>query len=239
MVFVLEERQRGVPALELDEPRREEHARDVKAKREREQGLQLVSEPGKAGVKAKSRALRRQGGGMHVRTLHVGWGLPLVVRAARIPVTGASRIPVIVPSPMNRCSAPPRSNVAAACCAAAIAAARSERADSAESQANSPAAMRSSATPEGSCRTRNRSGPTSKSTRISPSWPGWFTCQMRSSGKGDSINRHDPSILRRSEGNSSPGYAASALSTDSGSVFESAARFASSIAHSRRATSGR
>ena len=68
----------------------------------------------------------------------MGWECPRVSRRALAHTCHgeASRIPVIVPSPMNRCSAPPRSNAASACCAARSPRPDPSAPDSADSHAN-------------------------------------------------------------------------------------------------------
>ena len=133
-----------------------------------------------------------------------GWECPRVSRRrCEIPVSEDRVSRVMVPSPMNRCSA-----------AAEVERARPRpgRArspwpiaappESADSHANAPASMRVERDPGRLAphRAGGRRRIEIQPTMASPPWSGWFTCQMRSSGNEDAISRHDGWIRDRKAG---------------------------------------
>src|SRR5436309_12823897 len=99
MILVFEKRERGIPALELEQSRHEEHLRDVKPHRERGERLRAFEHAGEAGIPTGERTggLPRRERGCHGGALH-----ETVVRrgrAARIDPY-ASTMATIVPAEM-------------------------------------------------------------------------------------------------------------------------------------------
>ena len=240
VVFVAEQRQRDVPVVQLGKPGQEEHARDVDAKREREERLQPVDERASSAYTRAARCGQGHCGGRHgccswrlgtrqlVARRANAFTRRAIASACRWRCTCAAPFPGRTSArPRTRRPVPPRGRRRRQ---ARAASAKITGANAFDDHAHRLRAARADS--------RRRA---SNATATSP-------VEARLMHLPDAQHRDTPSAANRQDGSSANRCAVTSLGRDrgrapravrSGVPSASAARSASSIAHSSRATSGR